>query len=199
MATTGNTGSTTTIAPWQKGVAESGQAWNADLNNIAAHYGISLSALEAANPQISDPNSIAAGTSINIPQAQTGPGSSTSASSPGSSGATTSPTPAASGSAGTTSQIPASALAAAYDTSQAQDTLAQAGNVAGVNSGAAMYQQGQGYAQSAIQTFFGTGGGYAPQYLPRYQPGLYVQQVVAPQASSTQAAGSPGSTASSSS
>jgi len=58
---------TINLAPWKAGLPESQQAWNADLNNIAAHYGISHAALVAANPQIQNPQRIAPGTIINIP------------------------------------------------------------------------------------------------------------------------------------
>lgn len=56
------------LGAWKPGVPESGQAWNADLNNIAAKYGISLSKLLTLNPQITNPNKPGpAGTLVNVP------------------------------------------------------------------------------------------------------------------------------------
>jgi hypothetical protein len=160
-------GQTTTIAPWAKGQPESAQAWNADLNNIAAHYGVSLSALEAANPQITDPNSIAAGTSVNIPGGgQSGNGNT---SGTGTSGSTTAGSP--SGSAGgTTSTIPGQPMGPqSFDTSGLSAQSVDTGTVqAPAVAAAQQYQTQQSTANNALATFFGTGGSYAPQYEPQY-------------------------------
>ena len=162
---------TTTIAPWKQGQPESAQAWNADLNNIAAHYGISLSTLEQANPQITNPNSIAAGTSINIPDATSGTGSSNGSSSSGT-GSTSSTGASPSGSAGgSTSTIPGWPGPQQYDTSALTAASVDSGNV---QAPAVAAQQMQAAASqntgTLLQSFFGTGNRYAPQYMPQYTP-----------------------------
>lgn len=123
----------------------------------------------------------------------TGSGTGTSSGTGGSTGtgtsgtSTTAPTPAGSPTGSTTSQIPGWSTGTGYDTSAA---LAGSSNgTVTPGGGVQQYQQTQGQSMGMLSTFFGTGGGYAPQYLPPYGAGSsgQVYQVEQGSASGTQA------------